>query len=347
MFSAFTAAQNKVSSIPITAVTFSIGSNTNSTYTGSAQSVTVVSTTPPGATYSTSATTATNAGGVASTTITGTGIYTGSFTSPNLTIIAATISGTVASPSANYNAGSQSGTVITGVTAGATFSGSVTASGTNAGSYTSSITGTGNYQGTVLGGNFTINRLSITGTPTSPSTSYNAAQQTQTVITGVTAGATFTGSTTVSGTNAGTYTSSITGNGNYQGTVNGGNFTINKVGLSVSGFQVNACLGFSVARMQFSVSGFQGGDTGSLATWIGIGSPAGFAPVSTNDMFASNAVSQSTNENPIGIGNGFNNSSLYLCSNIDGYQYWVQVTGNATNYNASGFDGPVDQQCGS
>jgi hypothetical protein len=86
MFSAFTAAQNKVSSIPITAVTFSIGSNTNSTYTGSAQSVTVVSTMPPGATFSTSTTTATNAGDVASTTITGTGIYTGTFTSPNLTI---------------------------------------------------------------------------------------------------------------------------------------------------------------------------------------------------------------------------------------------------------------------
>ena len=165
MFSSFTNAQNKVSSIPITAVTWSIASNTNSTYTGSAQSVTVVSTTPPGATYSTSATNATNAGDIASTTITGTGIYTGSFTSPNLTIIPATISGTAASPSATYNAGSQSGTVITGVTAGATFSGSVTASGTNAGSYTSSITGTGNYTGTVNGGTFTINKatLSVSG----------------------------------------------------------------------------------------------------------------------------------------------------------------------------------------
>jgi len=40
-------------------------------------------------------------------------------------------------------------------------------------------------------------------------------------------------------------------------------------------------------------------------------------------------------------------SALYLCVNEFGNQYWVQVTGNATNYNASGFDGPVDQQCGS
>jgi hypothetical protein len=88
MFSALLNAQNKsgASSIPITSVTWSIPSNTNSTYTGSAQSVTVVSVSPVGATYSTSTTTATNTGGVASTTITGTGIYTGTFTSPTLTI---------------------------------------------------------------------------------------------------------------------------------------------------------------------------------------------------------------------------------------------------------------------
>ncbi len=276
MFSAFTNAQNKVSSIPITAVTWSIGSNTNSTYTGSAQSVTVVSVTPPGATYSTVTTTATNAGGVASTTITGTGIYTGSFTSPNLTIIAATITGTAASPSTTYNAGSQSGTVITGVTAGATFSGSVTASGTNAGTYTSSITGTGNYTGTV----------------------------------------------------------------------NGGTFTISKANLSVSGFAVQACGGNSVARMTFTISGFQGGDTGSLTTWIGTSSPTSVAPVSTNDNFADNAVSQTTNANPISVSNGTPFAALYLCINVSGVQYWVQVTGSA-NYNASGFDGPVDQQCGS
>jgi hypothetical protein len=167
MFSALLNAQNKVSSIPITAVTWSIASNTNSTYTGSAQSVTVVSVTPE-AIYSTSTTSATNAGGVASTTITGTGIYTGSFTSPNLTIIAATITGTAASPSTTYNAGSQSGTVITGVSpVGASYSGSLTVSGTNAGSYTTSITGKPpNYTGTVNGGTFTIfqKQLTLTGT---------------------------------------------------------------------------------------------------------------------------------------------------------------------------------------
>jgi hypothetical protein len=90
MFSALMNAQNKIFSIPITSVTWSISVPTNSTYNGSAQSVTVVSVSPVGATYSTSTTSATNAGSVASTTITGTGIYTGSFTSPNLTITRAT-----------------------------------------------------------------------------------------------------------------------------------------------------------------------------------------------------------------------------------------------------------------
>ena len=166
MFSSFTNAQNKVSTIPITSVTWSIPSNTNSTYTGSAQSVTVVSVSPVGATYSTSTTTATNAGSVASTTITGTGIYTGTFTSPNLTIVAATITGTAASPSVTYNAASQTGTVITGVSpVGALYSGSLTVSGTNAGTYPSSgITGTPpNYTGTVSGGTFTITQKQLTG----------------------------------------------------------------------------------------------------------------------------------------------------------------------------------------
>jgi len=86
-----------VQTIPITAVTWSIGGATNSTYNGSSQSVTVVSVSPPGATYNTSTQTAINAGSVVSTTITGTGTYTGSFTSPNLTItqIQLTITGGV------------------------------------------------------------------------------------------------------------------------------------------------------------------------------------------------------------------------------------------------------------
>ena len=83
-------AQNKgASTIPITGVTWSIGSNTNSPYNGSVQSVSVVSVTPANATYSTNAGTTLFAGFSVSTTITGTGSYTGSFTSPTLTVIQA------------------------------------------------------------------------------------------------------------------------------------------------------------------------------------------------------------------------------------------------------------------
>jgi hypothetical protein len=92
MFSALLNAQNRSSapSIPITSVTWSIASNTNSAYNGTVQSVTVVSVTPAGATYSTNAGTTIFAGFSVSTTITGTGSYTGTFTSPTLTVVKAT-----------------------------------------------------------------------------------------------------------------------------------------------------------------------------------------------------------------------------------------------------------------
>ena len=75
----------------INSVTWSISSATNSAYNGAAQSVTVSSINPTGATYSLATTTATNAGSIASTILTGTGDYDGTFTSPNLTITTSTI----------------------------------------------------------------------------------------------------------------------------------------------------------------------------------------------------------------------------------------------------------------
>jgi hypothetical protein len=235
------------------------------------------------------------------------------------------------------------------------------ASFTNAGTYNSTnITFTpsaGYVVGTVTG-SFTINKATISGTAENPSATYNAGSQSGTVITGVLPNvapniATYSGSVTASGTDAGSYTSSITGTGNYQGTVPGGTFTINKANLSLTSFLVypfppGGCGAYSVARMYFIVSGFQGADVGSLTTWIGTSSPTSVAPLSTNDQFDSNAVSTSTTPfaNPIPIGNGTNDTSLYLCSNDGGNLYWGQVTGSA-NYNASGFSDPVDQQCGS
>lgn len=171
MFSRIFNAQNKVSIsiIPITAVTFSIAVNSTSTYTGSAQSVTVVSVSPPGATYTTSTTSATNAGGVAQTTITGTGIYTGSFTSPTLTITPASITGVTfsigAATNSTYTGSAQSVTVVSVTPAAATYSTS-TNFATNAGSVASTtVTGTGNYTGSFTSPNLTITKanLSVSG----------------------------------------------------------------------------------------------------------------------------------------------------------------------------------------
>jgi hypothetical protein len=75
-----------IAPLAITSVTWSIASATTSAHNSTAQSVTVSSIAPPGATYSLATTTATNVGSVAKTILTGTGNYSGSFTSSNLTI---------------------------------------------------------------------------------------------------------------------------------------------------------------------------------------------------------------------------------------------------------------------
>ena len=75
-----------INPLAITSVTWSIGSATTSAHNSTAQSVTVSSIAPTGATYSLATTTATDVGSVAKTILTGTVNYSGSFTSPNLTI---------------------------------------------------------------------------------------------------------------------------------------------------------------------------------------------------------------------------------------------------------------------
>lgn len=129
---------------PITSVTWSIAGATTSAYNGAAQSVTVVSVVPSGATYSTSTTSATNAGGVASTTITGNGSYSGSFTSPNLTIGTSTI--TIASSGATsfaFNGASQTvGYTVSGVYAADTNYSVSGTSATNCGSFTVTLSET-------------------------------------------------------------------------------------------------------------------------------------------------------------------------------------------------------------
>ena len=127
--------------IPITSVTWNILVSGNSSYTGLAQSVSVVSVMPSGATYTTSTTTATNATEQASTTIVGTGSYSGVFTSPVLTIIPQTISlFSSGSTSFIYVGTSQSvGYVVSGVVIQDTNWSVTGISGTNAANYTAQL----------------------------------------------------------------------------------------------------------------------------------------------------------------------------------------------------------------
>ena len=212
------------------------------TYNGAARAYTLTGT-PASPAPSGTPSTFTDAGTYNSTNISitpGSGYTLGSVTG-NFVINPASISGTAANTIVTFNGSLQSAVVITGVSpAGATYSGSLSASGTNAGSYTSSITGTGNYTGTINGGTLTINPVSISGTATNQSVTFNGSQQSAVVITGVSpAGATYSGSLSASGTNAGSYTSSITGTGNYTGTINGGTFTISRLSISSMLFTLN------------------------------------------------------------------------------------------------------------
>jgi hypothetical protein len=126
---------------PITSVLWSILVSGNSSYTGLPQSVSVLSVMPSGATYTTSTTTATNATEQASTTIVGTGIYSGVFTSPVLTIIPRIISlSSSGSTTFTYIGTSQSVGYVVGNVVLQDTNWSVTGiSGTNAASYTAQL----------------------------------------------------------------------------------------------------------------------------------------------------------------------------------------------------------------
>jgi hypothetical protein len=96
MFSAVSNAQNKIYT-PITSVTWS---NTTSNYNGSQQTVSVVSVVPANATYYVNSTGATNVGDQAQSILYATNSYTGTFTSPLLTITPATL--TLSDPNSGF-----------------------------------------------------------------------------------------------------------------------------------------------------------------------------------------------------------------------------------------------------
>jgi hypothetical protein len=231
------------------------------------------------------------------------------------------------------------------------------ASFTNAGTYTyptniTSITPSAGYVIGTVTGSFTINKATISGTAASPSTTYNAGSQSGTVITGVTAGATFSGSVTASGTNAGSYTSSITGTGNYQGTVNGGTFTIGQKQLTITGgpggpVTITNCGGYGIQTMTISYypadpppscQGLVGADTGTLTAYNGgPGGQISICPVSTSDSSTINAVAQGGTNPKTELSNGVN--SMIMCAPgntgpFPDHYYWFVFGGNS-NYLSS------------
>ena len=280
--------------IPITSVTWSIPNDTSSTYNGSAQSVTVVSINPPGANgnYTITTTPATDAGGVATTTITGTGAYTGTFTSPTLTINKAVITITASNASMTYRdslptfgytpsgfLGSDNASVIIGTVTHST-TGSSTA---NVGSYTitpiiSGLSAT-NYTFSASNGTLTINKAVITITASNASMTYRDSLPTfgytpsgflgsdnASVIIG-----TVTHSTTGSSTaNVGSYTITPIISGlsatNYTFSASNGTLTINKAVITITASNASMTYRDSLPTFGYTPSGFLGSDNASVIT---------------------------------------------------------------------------------
>ena len=214
-------------SAPITTTfTFTPSVNTSYVYNNTERTITYT-TNPAEATASVTAGSLSVGPDVGSTsgTVTANGDYTGSATSPTITITRAPISATDVTPAAvTYNGNLRTAIVISNVVG--TYTGSLSASGTNAGTYTSTITGIENYSGTYTGGNFVINRQSITamsfrlnGTVFT-TTQNRASGTTYTIDVGGTtpAAATKSPSSRAAFSTDGTYSLTSSGTGNYTGT---------------------------------------------------------------------------------------------------------------------------------
>ena len=155
MFSAVFNTKNKTTNYTlINSVTW-IPSTSNSEYTGSEQTVNVDTVDPINATYIVNKVGAINAGEVAQSTLQGTNSYSGTFTSPTLTIVPAPLTGTPQNDGGYYNGQPISGVVEVNING--TYTGDATITATDVGTYgPNTLTGTGNYSGTLTTGTFTI-----------------------------------------------------------------------------------------------------------------------------------------------------------------------------------------------
>jgi hypothetical protein len=227
-----------------------------------------------------------NAGSYATTASGTDGNYTLSFVNGNLVIAKANATVTANSGSGTYNGQTQtvsgftaSGlvngeteSVLTGVTAGG--------SGKNAGSYATTASGTdGNYTLSFVNGNLVIAKANATVTANSGSGTYNGQTQTvsgftasglvngesESVLTGVTAGG--------SGKNAGTYATTASGtDGNYTLSFIDGNLVIAKANATVTANSGNLTYnGQTQSISGFTASGLVNGESESVLTGVTAG----------------------------------------------------------------------------
>ena len=276
---------------PITSVSWI---TPDSTYDGSSKLITVESTVPPeaGENYTITTTSATNAGEIASTTITGTELYTGTHTSPPLTIAKAVI--TITSNDALITYGSsvptfdhtptgfvndEDASVITGLVTHST----TATSTSNVGSYTITPTISGlsatNYTFLASTGTLTINKAVITITTSNASMTYGSSlplfgytptgfvnSETASVITGTVSHST-TGTST---STVGSYTITPTISGltatNYSFSAVNGTLTINKAVLTITTSNASMTYGSSLPTFAYTPTGFVNSETASVIT---------------------------------------------------------------------------------
>lgn len=252
--------------IAITAVSFA-----NRTFNGSAQSTSVTSISPGGATYNVGGTSAATNVGTYSASVTGTGFYTGTV-SNNWSIGPASITAlNLNASSFTYNGAAQGPTIASSNVSWAvgtttSFNASGTWSATGAGTYTASASGTGNFTGSASS-NWTINKApqTVSLSPAAPSVTVGSSltftasglQSIAGYSWGGTGGATGAGSTKlVTFNSVGTYTVTVQAltDSNYLAS-NTASVTVTVTGIATS---------FSASPLTFTYDGGTKGPTLSV-----------------------------------------------------------------------------------
>ena len=314
--------------------------NTSSfTYDGTGKTVSVASTTPAGATYSSSGSWSATNSGTYTATITGNGNYSGSV-SQSWTIGLGTQSAVTITSANSYTYGTgytatASGGSGTGALVWTFVGGTAPGAGINPATGNVSATGPGtvifnvyraadsNYSQSATTANFTVTVNPITTTFTLSSTSfvYNGSAQGPTI--GATpVAATFTSGGTLTATNVGSYTATAAATGNYGGTNNSLNWSITPATpvVSISAPTLTVTAGGSIT---FTASGGPNG-----YNWGGTSGATGGGTTQTL-AFPSAGVFTVTAQSPAG-GN-------YAASNTCTVMVTVNSVGNLTITGNSNF----------